>query len=221
MRKFYAVLFRVVVAAIPGAWLRAALTRLFPCRVIQSESGPYLSRWTLRKRGDGGHDYLHFFHCGDKDRDLHDHPWSGRGVVLAWGYREERRFPMTAVDDIGRFTKLGEQVLLRSTWVFSPSYAEAEEAARATGYAVLARDYRFGDETEVSPGTFHRVDLLRPDRGCWTYISTSARSKSWGFWNRCTGALTPWGEYLAHRGIPTDGDTRPVARLAGSRGKQP
>lgn len=205
----FAVVFRVLVAVLPGRALRWLLTQLFPCRVIQGESGPYLTRWTLREREDGGHDFLHFFHRGDEDRDLHDHPWAGRGLVLAWGYREERRFPLAGQGDVGWFTKLGELMLTRSPWALSPSYEEAAEAARATGYVVLARDYRFGDETDVQPGTFHRVDLLRPDLGCWTYFTTSPRVKSWSFWNRRTGVLTPWREYLARRGVPADGGTRP------------
>lgn len=35
--------------------------------------------------------YLHFFHRDDIDRELHSHPWSGNSVILAGGYREERR----------------------------------------------------------------------------------------------------------------------------------
>lgn len=34
--------------------------------------------------------YLHHFHRPDADRDCHNHPWHGRGVVLVGGYIEER-----------------------------------------------------------------------------------------------------------------------------------
>jgi len=33
--------------------------------------------------------YLHHFHAGDGDRDLHNHPWSARCLILCGGYREE------------------------------------------------------------------------------------------------------------------------------------
>ncbi len=62
-----------------------------PCRTIHGEEGPYLSRYTLTELAGGGFVYLHFFHRGDVDRELHSHPWSGRSVILAGGYVEERR----------------------------------------------------------------------------------------------------------------------------------
>lgn len=34
--------------------------------------------------------YLHRFHKPDKDRACHNHPWSGRGLILVGGYIEER-----------------------------------------------------------------------------------------------------------------------------------
>ena len=36
--------------------------------------------------------YLHHFHRGDMDRELHNHPWAwGLSLILVGGYREERR----------------------------------------------------------------------------------------------------------------------------------
>lgn len=60
-----------------------------PVRVIMGEQGPYL--YTLRENDDGSHVYLHFFHRGDADRELHNHPWAGRSTILWGSYREERR----------------------------------------------------------------------------------------------------------------------------------
>lgn len=75
------------------------LTKLasrLPCRTICGEQGPYLSRYTLSDMPDGGHVYLHFFHRGDADQELHNHPWSGTSIILAGGYKEERRVGSTA-----------------------------------------------------------------------------------------------------------------------------
>lgn len=77
-----------------------SLASKLPCRVICGEQGPYLSRYTLRALDDGGMVYLHHFHRGDADRDLHNHPWPGSSLILAGGYREERRVS----DGLGGFT---------------------------------------------------------------------------------------------------------------------
>jgi hypothetical protein len=69
----------------------AELAAALPLRTILHEHGPYLSRYTLADLPDGGHVYLHFFHTGDVDRDLHSHPWSGASTILTGGYVEERR----------------------------------------------------------------------------------------------------------------------------------
>lgn len=66
------------------------LAKRLSLRVIPAESGPYLSRYTLRGYADGSQDYLHFFHRSDEGVDLHNHPWSGESLILAGGYNEER-----------------------------------------------------------------------------------------------------------------------------------
>lgn len=91
--------------------------RLPQPRVIYDVDGstPYLSRYYLigRPRMADGSDpfsptgeprpnaiypraglgvYLHHFHRGDKDRELHNHPWLwSLALILAGGYVEERR----------------------------------------------------------------------------------------------------------------------------------
>lgn len=54
---------------------------------------PYLTRYYLfgadRKWGNI---FLHHFHSGDKDLELHNHPWAWSfGLILTGGYLEERR----------------------------------------------------------------------------------------------------------------------------------
>lgn len=91
-------------------------SKLPPPRVIKDRDGvsPYLSRYYLFGRPhhpdgsypfdefgqprqgvvwpDGVGVYLHHFHRGDDDGDLHNHPWEwGVSLILAGGYFEERR----------------------------------------------------------------------------------------------------------------------------------
>ncbi len=78
-----------------------AATEKLPSRTITTNGNPYLTRWYLWPEGprdvdDEGSDlpfavFLHKFHRGDADRDLHSHPWAlSIAVILAGGYREER-----------------------------------------------------------------------------------------------------------------------------------
>ena len=87
------------------------LTQFLPKREIRVDGQPYLERyylagpislstaslwprddrptprlaWLLRRTW-----YLHKFHAPDADRALHDHPWDGRGRILAGSYVELR-----------------------------------------------------------------------------------------------------------------------------------
>lgn len=72
--------------------------RLPPPRVIYDRNGrsPYLSRWYLignPTREDRPFAiYLHKFHRGDDEPELHNHPWRWAvSLILSGGYVEERR----------------------------------------------------------------------------------------------------------------------------------
>lgn len=64
---------------------------------IQIDGDLYLTRTYLTGRSQDGWPvgaFIHHFHRGDKDRELHNHPWNySLGVILAGGYSEERRMP--------------------------------------------------------------------------------------------------------------------------------
>lgn len=74
-------------------------------RTFYTEGDPYLTRFYLTKRSvppvDDGSDpdkrlgvYLHYFHRGDEDAALHNHPWGWSfSVILTNGYVEERWDP--------------------------------------------------------------------------------------------------------------------------------
>lgn len=195
MRLIGALLFRILVALFPGVWLRWLLTKLLPFRLItgRSDNDPYLYRWTLRKRSDGGHLYIHYFARGDDDEALHSHPASGHSTIVAWGYREERRVPMQTPGDLIPMEYWWG-------WTWSDRWRKgAIEAGRRTGYVVLARTFRFLDENRLEADTFHRVDLLHPKKGCWTLFEMGPREQPWSFWDRNTGETLPHREFIARR----------------------
>jgi len=83
--------------------LEWAVTKMAPPRVIYDCAGTskYLSRWYVFGSGEGVERtgplaiYIHKFHRGDDDKELHNHPWRWSvSLILAGGYREERRFSM-------------------------------------------------------------------------------------------------------------------------------
>lgn len=65
--------------------------------LITTAGDPYLSRFYIARHpktrfGQLPSVYLHFFHRGDLDRELHNHPWERSWSFILWGgYREERR----------------------------------------------------------------------------------------------------------------------------------
>jgi hypothetical protein len=167
--------------------LEALARRLPPPRVIGSRDGesPYLSRYYLvgRELSDvnpfldertrrvlfaAKHHgvYLHHFHRGDDERELHSHPfrWSC-ALILAGGYVEERRMTLPA-----------------------------ELAAVGKPYLVEARTLRPGMINLLRHDTFHRVELLEKD--AWTLFVTGPKIASWSFWDRDTGKETSWVEFI-------------------------
>lgn len=85
--------------------LSSLLTRLaskLPSYTIPAEDGsPYLSRYFILRRSwlpnrfpftSFPSVFLHYFHQGDKDPELHNHPWYwSLSLILIGGYWEERR----------------------------------------------------------------------------------------------------------------------------------
>jgi hypothetical protein len=88
-----------------------ALGNRLPKFTIENEGAPYLSRFYLIRKGRSDDDfdeegvagfrekklnkylsvYLHYFHRGDEDASLHNHPWRrSYSLILTNGYREER-----------------------------------------------------------------------------------------------------------------------------------
>jgi hypothetical protein len=100
--------------------------------------------------------YLHRFHRGDRDLELHSHPWRWAvSWILVGGYREERR--------------IGNVVVIRDYPAWSWNFLESDD--------------------------YHRVDLLEGE--CWTLFFAGPKAKSWGFWDRITGKITPWRDFVS------------------------
>lgn len=114
-------------------WVAA---KLGPPRIIYDHAGdgsPYLSRYYLRGNysmtdGSSPYDehgnpktnaiapkgigiYLHRFHRGDNDMELHNHPWKWSfSIILVGGYIEERRVGDRVIRRVlraGRFNWIG------------------------------------------------------------------------------------------------------------------
>ncbi len=131
----------------------------------------YLSRLTLFKT-PWFSVKLHWIHKADPDRDLHDHPWSFRSLVLRGWYKEleckkpdlrgkliEGNSPISA----NRYTPVRERLV---RWF---NYKDTRGAHRIT---------------EVSP------KLL-------TLVLTGPKTKSWGFYDEDTFNYTDWETYVA------------------------
>jgi hypothetical protein len=146
-----------------------ALAATLPVSHILNEDGPYLDRYTLQTYPDGSHLYLHHFRSSDARGELHNHPWGGHSLILAGGYREERRWSVDRVNGIE--------------------------------YEIQTTTHRPGDFVDLMPNTFHRIELLDVEAGCWTLFHTGPYCQSWGFWNRATGVFTPWRENFRARGL--------------------
>lgn len=69
-----------------------ALADRLPERTITGQYGePYLSKYKILDF-KGTSLYLHYFHRGDEDSALHNHPWEvAVSLILTGGYREEYR----------------------------------------------------------------------------------------------------------------------------------
>ena len=110
--------------------------------------------------------FLHKFHRGDDDAELHNHPWTWAfALILSGGYIEERR-----------------------------------RGAMEGGGPVFIREVRPFSLNLIHFDTFHRVELLEKD--AWSLFVAGPREGGWSFWNRATGKLTPWREFIDRKRDP-------------------
>jgi hypothetical protein len=151
----------------------------FPKRVITGgDATPYLSRYTIGSFF--GRDlYLHCFHRGDADRDLHNHPWSKSfSIILSGGYIEHRRELITHYDEM-------------DSGVLDAKFF----------HVVKTREVRPWNVNVIDHDTFHRIDLL--DGECWSLFLTGERVSSWGFLKDGTKYVNH-RNYLVQKGLPLE-----------------
>lgn len=113
---------------------------------------------------------IHHICRADQDRDLHDHPWNARTIILRGWYHEER--PLDAV----------------SPWdVVCSDIVHAEEGMRVQ----LQRS--IGYTGQLLFGQYHRISEVSPG-GVWTMFITGRKRGTWGF--LVDGQKVPWRTYL-------------------------
>lgn len=126
---------------------------------------------------------VHHIMREDGDRDMHDHPWNARTVILKGHYLEKRMDHAAGLwsgpDELGRRAwKPKENLLLR----------------------------RPGSTATLGFGEYHRICEVAP-AGAWTLFISGPWKGVWGFWvvgipddmpkgAYNTGIKVPWREYL-------------------------
>ncbi len=156
-----------------AAWLitRAQNT---PYLHIQSADGQevYMGRWWLfnpydrethigRIRWCPWSIRVHHIMRPDADRDLHDHPWNARTVILHGWYTEERLEQHKLAD----FLKDDADI----RWV------PGDETRM-----LVSRHRKDGDTARLNHGEYHRINEVSPG-GVLTLFITSRRKCDWGF----------------------------------------
>lgn len=139
-----------VLSAMVGAylvWLDKKAKTIFDAGTGEK----YLKRWHLI-RTKWFKVYLHRIYRADKDRDLHNHPWSWARAIILWGgyyeYRTTDLCTMTLRHDDG------------CDWCWD-------------------REYRPGSVNRLDKDTYHRIATVKPNT--WTLFIAGRRYRRWGF----------------------------------------
>ncbi|MBT9268054.1 hypothetical protein KKQ10_24570 [Pseudomonas sp. MG-9] len=116
---------------------------------------------------------IHHILREDVDRDLHDHPWNARTIILRGWYTEERLELATSVDML----TLGRPLL----WLPDDEIRKLATVQRNPG-----------DTARLNHGEYHRIDQVSPG-GVTTLFITSKWRGDWGF--LVNGVKVPWRTY--------------------------
>ncbi|MEW6479747.1 MAG: hypothetical protein AB1455_09880 [Pseudomonadota bacterium] len=114
---------------------------------------------------------IHYICRADQDRDLHDHPWNARTIVLRGWYREERPWSALVTPEMEH---ISDRVVIggEERYVFD----------RAPGYT-----------GRLLFGQYHRISEVS-EGGVWTLFITGRKRGTWGFMVK--GKKVPWRTYL-------------------------
>jgi hypothetical protein len=159
-----------------STWLIARAQRT-PYQHIMSADGQdtYMGRWWLfnpynRETHIGKYAWfpwsirIHHILRPDADRDLHDHPWHARTVILRGSYTEQR------------LLEAGDPALTQLLLDAAAKIGTYGDAWQATEYI----DRNAGDTAELRHLEYHRIDSVS-DGGVWTMFITSRWQGDWGF----------------------------------------
>jgi hypothetical protein len=148
------------------------LINLFWRLVAKQLARPAVAAWLIARAQRTP--YLHIMRH-DEDRDLHDHPWNARTVILRGSYTEERLEPAGIAD----IAKPGPLTLM---WV-----EELDDL-----FKVSMKTRNPGDTARLNHGEYHRIDQISTG-GVYTLFITSKWRGDWGF--LVNGVKVPWRTY--------------------------
>ena len=129
---------------------------------------------------------LHNSVLPDQDRNLHDHPFNFRSIVIDGGYSEVALLrDMTDAQVMAAYGThaLPDMTPDQDTVTFMAAKHYVHTGAT---YAAMAQRW-------------HRIDQVYGATGAWSIFIMGRRRQTWGFLVK--GEKVPWREYLrAHRG---------------------
>ncbi len=120
---------------------------------------------------------IHHIMRPDEDRDLHDHPWNARTIILRGWYNEQR----PASD--------WWKKAVRSSMVPNPDPKIVEWVMKDACEWIKRSE---GDTARLNHGEYHRIDKVSPG-GVITLFITSKWRGDWGF--LVNGVKVPWRTY--------------------------
>lgn len=124
---------------------------------------------------------LHFIYREDQDRDLHDHPWNARTIILQGGYEEQRLIPMS--------DPAAQQLLDNLLSVGTPVNPDK---VQATEYVTRMA----GSTAPLKHGEYHRIHAIHGSYALTLFITGKYRGP-WGF--LVDGVKIPWRTYVGLR----------------------
>nr|WP_218648372.1 hypothetical protein [Pseudomonas reactans] len=120
---------------------------------------------------------VHHIMRHDEDRDLHDHPWNARTIILRGWYVEQRQ----ASEEWKKAVRAG-MVPNPDPNIVDWIMKDACEWIRRGQ----------GDTARLNHGEYHRIDQISPG-GVFTLLITSKWRGDWGF--LVNGVKVPWRTY--------------------------
>lgn len=186
---FWCVIAKFLAKPAVADWLITRAQRT-PYQHITSADGQdiYMGRWWLfnaycretRKRALQWFPWsirIHHIMRPDEDRDLHDHPWDARTIILRGWYNEQRLASDEWKDS------------LMSCLVPNPNQKFVDWIMRDACEWIRREQ---GDTAQLRHGEYHRIDRVSPG-GVYTLFITSKWRGDWGF--LVNGVKVPWRTY--------------------------